>query len=187
LVVAYHLDTAQNQEGGSMSEAENLRPAPGWASTINQAKVRPLVAAPQAGEAIDRLLIAERIARYGWAYDERDRQGLGDCFTEDGVWEGQIMGTDPVGPFEGRQAIVDFLTGFWDEQTDQRRHVLTNVILDEVKGDTATGHAYLILLGSTEASMTPLTAGPYRFELSRDSADGVWRMSRLAAGFDAPY
>ena len=30
--------------------------------------------------------IAERIARYGWSYDERDRDGLADCFTSDGVW-----------------------------------------------------------------------------------------------------
>jgi SnoaL-like domain len=170
-----------------MSEEESLKPAPGWASSMKHANVRPLVADTQAGPAIDRLLVAERVARYGWAYDERDRAGLGDCFTEDGVWEGQIMGTDPVGPFEGRAAIVEFLTGFWDEQADQRRHVFTNVVVDEVGADTATAHAYLILLGSSDASMTPLTAGPYRVTLARDPGDGVWRITRMAAGFDAPY
>jgi hypothetical protein len=170
-----------------MSEPESLRPAPGWARSMGRSAVKPLVSAQQAGAAIDRELIAERVARYGWAYDERDREGLGDCFTEDGVWEGQIMGIEPVGPFDGRAAIVEFLTGFWDEQSDQRRHVFTNVVLDDVGQDTATAHAYLILLGSSEASMTALTAGPYRFELLRDPADGVWRLKRLAAGFDAPY
>jgi hypothetical protein len=154
---------------------------------MKHAAVRPLVADTEAGPAIDRLLVAERIARYGWAYDERDREGLGDCFTEDGVWEGQIMGTDPVGPFEGRAAIVEFLTGFWDEQDDQRRHVFTNVVVDEVGPHTATAHAYLILLGSSDAAMRPLTAGPYRLHLARDPHDDVWRMTRLAAGFDAPY
>jgi hypothetical protein len=170
-----------------VSEQENLRPAPGWASSMSHATVRPLTAAADAGQAIDRLLVAERVARYGWAYDERDRPGLEDCFTQDGVWEGQIMGTDPVGPFEGRAAIVDFLTGFWDEQSDQRRHVFTNVVVDEVGPDTATAHAYLILLGSSDASMTPLTAGPYRVTMARDPDDGVWRITRMAAGFDAPY
>jgi hypothetical protein len=154
---------------------------------MGHSAVKPLVPAQRAGDAIDRELIAERVARYGWAYDERDREGLGDCFTEDGVWEGQIMGIEPVGPFAGRAAIVDFLAGFWDEQSDQRRHVFTNVVLDDVGREQATAHAYLILLGSSEASMSALTAGPYRFELVREPGDGVWRLQRLAAGFDAPY
>jgi SnoaL-like domain len=170
-----------------MSESETLRPAPGWARSMRHSAVQPLVSAQRAGDAVDRELIAERVARYGWAYDERDREGLGDCFTEDGVWEGQIMGLEPVGPFEGRAAIVEFLTSFWDEQSDQRRHVFTNVVLDDVGRDEATAHAYLILLGSSEASMNALTAGPYRFELVRESGDGVWRLKRLVAGFDAPY
>ena len=170
-----------------MTETENLRPAPGWARSMGQSAVRPLVSAADAGEALDRLLISERVARYGWAYDERDRAGLEDCFTESGVWEGQIMGADLVGPFEGRQAIVGFLTGFWEEQNDQRRHVFTNVVLDEVGTSAASAHAYLILLGSSDASMKPLTAGPYRFELARGASDGVWRIAKLHAGFDAPY
>jgi hypothetical protein len=170
-----------------MSRAEELRPAPAWARETGHTKVRPPVLAASAGEAIDRVLIADRIARYGWTYDERDRAGLGECFSEGGVWEGQIMGTTPVGPFEGREAIVEFLTGFWDEQDDQRRHVFTNVIVDSLDGDRAGAHAYLILLGSSEAAMRTETAGPYRFELVREDADQIWRLSRLCAGFDAPY
>jgi hypothetical protein len=170
-----------------MSNPEDLRPAPGWARSIGHSAVKAPPAAADAGSAIDRQLIAERVARYGWSYDERNREGLGECFTEDGVWEGQIMGIEPVGPFEGRAAIVGFLTGFWDEQGDQRRHVFTNVVIEDVASDTASAHAYLILLGSSDASMAALTAGPYRFALSRDPADGVWRLARLSAGFDAPY
>jgi hypothetical protein len=170
-----------------MSDAESLKPAPAWARDTGHTAVRPLAAGTDAGSAIDRLLVAERVARYGWAFDERDRDGLADCFIADGVWEGEIMGGEHVGPFEGREAIVSFLTGFWSEQDDQRRHVFTNVIVDEQGSDTATAHAYLVLLGSSDASMTPLTAGPYRLELVRDPADGVWRLARLLAGFDAPY
>jgi SnoaL-like domain len=169
-----------------MSEADEERPRPGWARATGHTTIEPMHAGVGAGEAIDRLLIAERVARYGWAYDERDRDGLADCFTGAGVWEGKIMGIDQVGPFQGRGAIIDFLAGFWGEQTDQRRHVFTNVVVEKTEPDVATAHAYLILLGSADASMTPLTAGPYRFEFVRDT-DGVWRIARLLAGFDAPY
>ena len=135
--------------------------------------------------AADRLAVAEAVHLYGWGYDERDRELLGGCFTADGTWEGHVMGVDSVGPFVGRDAIVEFLTGFWDEQTDQRRHIFTNVVVSDLSESSAVAHAYLMLTASTNGEMTPVTNGPYRFELRLD--DGVWRISRLAAGFDAPF
>jgi hypothetical protein len=170
-----------------MSEAEPLRPAPAWASEAGIVAMRPAVGAAAVGAAGDRLLIAERIARYGWAFDERDRAGVADCFTADGVWEGQVMGIEPIGPFEGRTAVVEFLTSFWDEQDDQRRHIFANVVVDELLADSATAHAYVILLRSSDATMTPLTSGPFRLELARDAGEGVWRIARLLAGFDTTF
>lgn len=172
--------------GGELSN-EDAVPIPGWGHASGHLAMRLPSHPQERSQAIERSIIAERISRYGWSFDERRGDLLADCFTEDGVWEGQIMGLEPVGPFEGRAAIVEFLTSFWDEQSDQRRHVFTNVVLDDVGRDEATAHAYLILLGSSEASMNALTAGPYRFELVRESGDGVWRLKRLLAGFDAPY
>lgn len=161
-----------------------LRPEPAWSTATGHSR---LAAVPPSSPdpALDRILVAERVHRYGWSYDERRRDDLGGCFLEDGVWEGSIMGQERVGPFEGREAVVEFLTGFWDIQDDQRRHVFTNVVTQEVTGDTAVAHAYLILLASSDATMTPVTAGPYRFELTR--SEGVWLIARLSAGFDAPF
>ena len=165
---------------------EDLKPAPAWARDGGHTDLAAAVSPAAAGDPVDRSLIAERIARYGWCYDERDRAGLGECFTEDGVWEGDIMGTEKVGPFRGRAAIITFLTGFWDEQADQRRHVFTNVVVDRLADDTATAQAYLQLLASSDARTHTETAGPYRFELVR-GRDEIWRLTRLAAGFDAPF
>jgi len=169
-----------------MSAETGLQPAPGWATSLRQTDVQRLTPARDAGPPIDRLLIAERIYRYGWSYDERDRAALGDCFTEDGVWEGRIMGREEVGPFEGREAIVEFLTAFWDQQADQRRHIFTNIVVDGLSDAQATAHAYLLLTASSDASMTPVTAGPYRFDMVKDAL-GVWRMRRLTGGWDAPF
>lgn len=164
----------------------DFRPEPGWARSCGHARLHPPLALDEPGPATDRLLVAERIARYGWSYDERDRNALAECFTRDGVWEGLLMGRDRVGPVEGREAVADFLAGFWAEQPDQRRHIFTNVVVDELAAAEASAHAYLLLTAASGGAMTPVTTGPYRFELVREP-DGVWRIARLAAGFDAPF
>jgi hypothetical protein len=168
-----------------MTADDALRPAPGWARTCGHVRLQPPVAV-EAGPAADRLLVAERIARYGWSYDERDRVGLAECFTPDGVWEGRIMGRDQVGPIPGREAIADFLAEFWRVQSDQRRHLFTNLVVHDLTPARAAAHAYLLLTAAVDGAMTPVTTGPYRFELARD-ADGVWRITHLVAGFDAPF
>ena len=134
-----------------MSEIRQLQPEPGWGRTTGQTRVGRL-SHGEAGRVLDRLEIAERIYRYGWGYDERDRELLGDCFTDDGVWEGSIMGQHPLGPFTGRDDIVAWLVTFWDEQTDQRRHRFTNLIVQDLTETTATAHAYLLLTAATNGN-----------------------------------
>ncbi len=159
-------------------------PVPGWASTAGRVHLSDGRAADSSSLA-DRLLCGERVARYGWAYDERDREALAACFTVDAVWEGSLLGTTPVGPITGSTRIADWLAAFWPQQPDQRRHVLTNVVLD-LTGSTATAHAYLVLLSSQGGTTSVVSAGPYRFQLERQD-DGAWLLSHLAAGFDAPF
>lgn len=169
----------------SAGGANPLHPEPAWAARDGHSRLKPVAPDATGSSAIDRLLIVERACRYGWCYDERNAELLGDCFTADGVWEGRIMGEQVVGPFEGRHAIVQWLMGFWPQQSDQRRHMFTNVLIDDLTDTTATAHAYLLLTRSADAAMAPVTVGPYRFLMARDA--GVWRISRLIAGFDAPF
>lgn len=162
----------------------SLEPVPGWAQNMGHVTI----GAPErvdVHDVADRLAIAERVHLYGWGYDERDRDLLAGCFTEDGTWQGHVMGTDSVGPFVGRDAVVEFLTAFWDEQSDQRRHIFTNVVVSDLTATSGVAHAYLLLTASTGGEMVPVTNGPYRLEMRKDAE--VWRISRLAAGFDAPF
>ncbi|MDA3040542.1 MAG: nuclear transport factor 2 family protein [Actinomycetota bacterium] len=164
-----------------MSSSE---PVPGWARTT----VHTTVGAPGRADGdrvADRLAIAERVHLYGWGYDEHDRGLLADCFTEDGTWEGRIMGNNGVGPLLGRDAVVEFLTAFWDEQTDQRRHIFTNVVVSDLTATAGVAHAYLLLTASSGGEMKPVTNGPYRLEMRKDAE--IWCIARLAAGFDAPF
>ncbi|MHB1953600.1 MAG: nuclear transport factor 2 family protein [Sulfobacillus sp.] len=168
-----------------MSDQPILHPSPGWASGAKRITLKALKLSQSSDEAAARSQIAERIFRYGWAYDERNPELLGDCFSENGIWEGSVMGVEDVGPFEGRAEIVKFLSSFWDFQQDQRRHLFTNIIIDDLKETRAVAHAYLILTASSNSTMTPVTTGPYRFELLRQ-ADS-WRLTLLSGGFDAPF
>ncbi|MDQ0381346.1 nuclear transport factor 2 family protein [Amycolatopsis thermophila] len=158
------------------------QPQPGWGRATGHVTLPP---AEPGGEALDRFLIAERVARYGWAFDERDRSALAACFTPDATWQGLVMGRDPIGPFRGADAIADWLAGFWDSQPDQRRHVFTNVVVGQREPGRATAHAYLVLLSSQDAATRVASAGPYRFDLHRTG--GQWLITELRAGFDAPF
>ncbi|MHB1953599.1 MAG: nuclear transport factor 2 family protein [Sulfobacillus sp.] len=167
-----------------MSEQSKLHPAPAWSRMASRLTLKPLAGAAHGGEALDRQLIAERIYRYGWAYDERDRSLFADCFTDDVIWEGNVMGLEPVGPFRGREAVVDWNCQFWPNQDDQRRHLFTNVTIDDLTAETATADAYLLLTSAMNSSIKPVTTGPYRLELLKED---TWKIHHLWSSFDAPF
>ena len=172
----------QLTEGAGVSVTpRKLRPAPAWAHANGLVALHP-----RSGADLDlRGQLVDRLARYCWGFDERRRDILQDCFTQDAVWVGDVMGETRVGPFEGRDAVVSWLAGFWPHQRDQRRHVVTNVIVEDVGDGSATCLAYLLLVGSSRRSVALEAAGMYRIEYRLDA--GAWRISRLSAGFDIPF
>ena len=156
-----------------------------WAHRVGMLEMGSPMPAIERCEASDRAAICERIARYCWAYDERRIELLGDCFTPDAIWEGSVLGQVPIGPFEGREAIVDWLGKFWPHQMDQRRHMLLNTIVEEQTGETAMTSSYLLLMASTGEAISMESMGFYRVTYRRDGS--VWRIARLTAGFDKPF
>ena len=168
-----------------MSEQSTSLPIPAWANRAGRIILQALRGAHGTAEAIDRALIAERIYRYGWAYDERDQALFADCFIEDSVWEGNVMVEVAVGPFIGRDAIVTFNTDFWKVQVDQRRHIFSNVTIDDLSETSAVAHAYLLLTSSQESAMTPVTTGAYRIEVVKEAT--IWRIKHLTSSFDAAF
>jgi hypothetical protein len=170
-----------------MSQPESSQPArgvsPGWASASGAVAVSS--GAPAVGAEPGASTLAEPLARYCWAYDERRPELLADCFTEDGVWEGIVTAAEVIGPFRGRERIVEWLTGFWPHQRDQRRHVLNNFLVDSRSATAAEVYAYLQLYSARDGSVKLETTGFYRVQLVAD--EGRWRIRHLFAGFDAPF
>lgn len=160
-------------------------PTPAWGHAggfLDLSPPRPLVGA----EAVaDRLMILDRLHRYAWGYDERRADLLRECFWEDGVWEGDVMGRTPIGPFEGVERIVSWLADFWPVQRDQRRHMFLTPVVEDQEPASATVVSYMQLLGASDASVRLETTAFYRVRMRK--AEGLWRIAHLFAGFDAPF
>ena len=169
---------------GSDGEASEIV-VPAWAHSAGILELGEAVRPAHDTATADRLLILERIARYCWAYDERRHDRLGECFTEDAVWEGNVLGKVSIGPFEGRDKIVRWLSEFWPHQKDQRRHLILNTIVENHTAETALTLSYLLLMSSTGDAMSMESIGFYRTAYRREGE--IWQISRLTAGFDKPF
>lgn len=156
-----------------------------WAHRCGMLNLRSPVPATERCETSDRAAVGERIARYCWAYDERRIDHLGECFTADAIWEGSVLGQVAIGPFEGREAIADWLAKFWPHQKDQRRHMILNTIVEEQTSETAVTLSYLLLMASTGDALSMESMGFYRACYRRE--DRAWRIARLTAGFDKAF
>ena len=163
---------------------EVMHPVPAWGHAHGLTRLL----GPESWSSVPGAVIAEIqqcINRYSWAFDDRQLDILGDCFLETATWEGSVMGEVRIGPFVGRDQILEYLSRFWKYQKDQRRHVFANLIVDSVDGGTAIAYSYLLLLGSSESSTRLESSGFYRFTLER--REERWFIATLSAGFDAPF
>jgi hypothetical protein len=114
--------------------------------------------------------------------DAREFDGLNRVFAENASFGVTIAGVaEPVGPFEGRAAVVDFISTTTREQTDQRRHVITNVRPEGDDGATAT----LTLLVAENGTLTLQSCGVYRVRLADEG--GSLRFSEMNLALDVPF
>ncbi|MFC4001269.1 nuclear transport factor 2 family protein [Prauserella oleivorans] len=135
--------------------------------------------------AADRASIENVLAAYALAYDDNDMETMADCFTADAVLTMRIQDGDLIGPFEGREAIVRLMRDSLASQNDQRRHLVTNVVIRAIDADIATVDSYLTLISVTGSTLTVLSTARYADELVRDS--GHWRFGRRHIQLDLPY
>ena len=78
----------------------------------------------------DHFAISELLNRMAYFYDDNRLDDLAACFAPDAVMSLQIAGGDMVGPFEGRDSIMELYRGAKASQTDVRRHDITNIMFD---------------------------------------------------------
>jgi len=121
-----------------------------------------------------------------WGYDENDVDLIAEQFAETATMTMQIgRDGDTIGPFEGREAIrklhADSLAG----QTDQRRHNISNLVVQKETADSASTTSNLTLLSIEDGAVRVLSSGWYSDELVK--RDGRWLISRRHIYLDLPY
>lgn len=132
----------------------------------------------------DKLAIHELLSRSAYAFDEQQLDMLEACFTEDAVFSIRIAGGDMVGPFTGREDIMNLYRSSLESQTDVRRHVVSNIFFESEDGDPVV-ISNLTLMATENGEIKLLTAGIYR-DTVRSTADG-WRLLNRHLDLDRPY
>jgi hypothetical protein len=159
------------------------QPRQAWAHVDKKVNMRPLEAADWSPAAVAaRLQIAEAFSRFGVAHDEARTDVLASVFTPDAVFEVAQGQGEPFVRYQGRDTIIGRLTSIIAEQGDQRRHAMTNVLVESLGADTASAIAY----GVVPVAADGLTLGAtviYTADL-RKEADGCWRFSYFYIGMD---
>jgi len=131
-----------------------------------------------------RLDILELFATYAHTYDQGRLDRLGDLWTDDATFEirGSIGGFPNL--LSGRDEIVAHMRDrHAATRPAQRRHVITNVLIEELDESSARVSAYLLLGSTVEGQLSLPVTGRYEDELAR--TDDGWRIRRQVLTLDA--
>ena len=94
----------------------------------------------------DKQAVTELLNRAGVAYDTADTDFLREMFVDDGAQFHMTIAGGDIIPFEGKETIGKLFSDSLEEQTDQRRHVITNIYFTDETDDSITAISYLVLI-----------------------------------------
>lgn len=133
----------------------------------------------------DKLAIHELLARASYGLDERDVALLASCFAEDAVMSLRVADGDLIGPFEGRDGIMKLMTDSMEQQSDKRRHVVSNIFFESEGDGAASVVSNLTLFATENGQINLLSAGVYHDEVIK--TDGQWQLHRRHLELDKSY
>ncbi|MBM3677576.1 MAG: nuclear transport factor 2 family protein [Actinobacteria bacterium] len=133
----------------------------------------------------DRDAIEQLFADYGWPMDTREWPVLSTVFTEDATFTITIAGDEAVS-ITGRDAIVEFCSSTVNAQTDQRRHVITNIRHANETATSADVYAILTLIVVTDGELEVKSSGLYRTKVVKES-DRRWRFAHMLLELDRTF
>lgn len=137
--------------------------------------------------AIDRQNIIQALTKYAWGFDENDFSLLASVFAEEAASGGKVSDTNiSWGPMRGRDEIVGGLQGMRNNQTDRRRHCLTNFHFVSQSEAAANVRCYMTLLSADGGKVNPVTMGVFDVDLAKGT-ENSWLITRLDVSLDAPF
>jgi len=124
------------------------------------------------------------MSRFLLGVDEQDAERVRSTLTED-AQTGMVLDGEKMGPPPGREGIVGYLQEFWKTQTDQRRHVLSNPIVESESPEAAVLSFYLTLYATKDRKLRPIATGRYRVRYVLKGESGWIRNIELV--LDGPF
>ena len=124
------------------------------------------------------------MSRFYLGLDQRDAAMVRATLSEDAE-TCMFLDGEKMGPPAGREGIVGYLEEFWKTQTDQRRHVLSNAILESESPEAAVLSFYLTLYATKDRKLRPVATGRYRVRYVLKGESGWIRNIELV--LDGPF
>jgi hypothetical protein len=133
----------------------------------------------------DRCAIENTLSSWALGYDQREPKRMERCFTPDAELIMDISGTEKMGPYIGRDEVMKHFLDHHAIQIDQRRHITTNVVIDEETEDTASVVSCLTLLVTEGNSIRLQASGLYRDNFVK--SESGWQISRRRIELDTHF
>ena len=166
-----------------IAEGRVKDPRQGWAhadGVISLCLNQPIAPA----QAIDRLMINETFARWGIAWDEGRLDVIRSLFTEHGELLILEATAKPLQHLKGHDAILEHVRRTYATQADQRRHAISNIVLDQLDPSRATALAYGVVTAVKGGQILLGATVVYRGELIKHPTSG-WQFEKFFIGMDA--
>lgn len=158
-------------------------PRQNWAHTDGVVNMQPgTVTTPQS--LADRAMIADAFARWGIGYDEGRLEAIRALFPADGELDVLEASSKPLQTLKGIDTILKNVASDRAKQNDQRRHAISNVVIDKLTGTSATAIAYGVVTAAGGGELYLGATVIYRGDMKK-MPDGTWRFAKLVIGMDA--
>jgi len=161
-----------------------LRPVPGWMTQSGIGAVSPDRKPVRASQLAERGAIRETPAPYTLALDDGNSDLLRSVLTDDATMTVYVGSNIPRAQSVGGDKVVEGFKTLFAMQKDQRRHAASNMIVQNMRGNTAELIAYAIVTRTRRAETLLAGAVVYSAKMVR-GRDGVWRFAKLAIAIDA--
>jgi len=125
------------------------------------------------------------LASWALGYDERDVPRMIACFAPEATMVLNIGGTETLGPYVGRDAVIKHMTDHHEIQDDQRRHLVTNAVIEDVTADEAKVTSYLTLIVTDGDGVRLQATGVYRDRFVHNESG--WQIAYRHLDLDVHY
>jgi SnoaL-like protein len=124
------------------------------------------------------------MSRFLLGVDEQNADRMRAALAEDAE-NAMFLDGEKIGLPPGREGIVGYIADFWKTQTDQRRHVLSNAILESESPDAAVVSFYMTLYATKDRKVRTVATGKYRVQFVVKGERGWIR--RVELTLDGPF